>query len=373
MGQEGEATFANAGFSAEFARALIASGGARGPVEMGRLNVLPHDPVAFAAVSDRFCAAERNLTVWAHSELVAAEASGDSVGRIEIICAGRRETVVPSVCVDTTGDGTLGRLAGGESLQERSERLQRPSYIALIEGLEPDALSENGRLRAAHALAGAAVAGDLPGAVLGAAFRPGVREGSAYLTIDLDGGGEGGATWDPLSPASRALAERMGRDLALKIVAFLGGQIEGWTRSRIGAWPSRLGVRESVRLLGVHELTGEEVLIGERFADGVVEVAWPIELRERATGPRWRYPEGAVAARVPLRSLRHRDLVNLWMAGRCLSATHEALGAVRVMGTCLATGEIAGLSAAAFRGEAVGADSDWQTAAARVTEMRGIF
>ena len=37
---------------------------------------------------------------------------------------------------------------------------------------------------------------------------------------------------------------------------------------------------------------------------------------------------------------------NLFMAGRCMSATHEALGSARVIGTCLATGEAVGKAAA---------------------------
>jgi hypothetical protein len=34
------------------------------------------------------------------------------------------------------------------------------------------------------------------------------------------------------------------------------------------------------------------------------------------------------------------------MAGRCISCSHEAQASIRVIGTCLATGEAAGLAAA---------------------------
>ena len=33
------------------------------------------------------------------------------------------------------------------------------------------------------------------------------------------------------------------------------------------------------------------------------------------------------------------------MAGRCIGATHEAMGAIRVMATCMAMGEAAGRAA----------------------------
>ena len=49
---------------------------------------------------------------------------------------------------------------------------------------------------------------------------------------------------------------------------------------------------------------------------------------------------------VPYRCLYSRNIGNLFMAGRNISVTHEALGAVRVMKTTGAMGEIVGMAAA---------------------------
>ena len=49
---------------------------------------------------------------------------------------------------------------------------------------------------------------------------------------------------------------------------------------------------------------------------------------------------------VPYRCLYSRNVGNLFMAGRDISVTHEALGAVRVMKTTGAMGEVVGMAAA---------------------------
>ena len=41
---------------------------------------------------------------------------------------------------------------------------------------------------------------------------------------------------------------------------------------------------------------------------------------------------------------------NLLVAGRCISTTHEAMAAIRVMSTCMAMGEAAGRAASHRRG-----------------------
>jgi hypothetical protein len=79
----------------------------------------------------------------------------------------------------------------------------------------------------------------------------------------------------------------------------------------------------------------------------VARASWPIELWQAGhAGPTYEYLEDGRTYDVPLRSLRARDVENLFAVGRCMSATHEALGSARVIGTCLAAGAVVGMAAA---------------------------
>ena len=49
---------------------------------------------------------------------------------------------------------------------------------------------------------------------------------------------------------------------------------------------------------------------------------------------------------IPYRCLIPKNIDNLLLAGRCISATHEACGSIRIMPCCMATGQAAGTAAA---------------------------
>jgi len=110
-------------------------------------------------------------------------------------------------------------------------------------------------------------------------------------------------------------------------------------------------VREGRRVIGRYRLTREDVLVGRKFEDGVARASWPIELWEEGQlGASFEYLPDGETYDIPLRCLHARDVENLFVAGRCLSASHEALGSARVIGTCLATGAAAGRAAARCAG-----------------------
>jgi hypothetical protein len=122
-----------------------------------------------------------------------------------------------------------------------------------------------------------------------------------------------------------------------------------------------MGRRESRRLLGDVVLTKADLEQGRAFPDGCVPTGWKIDLHL----PDPRYEKGfegdafiskaeygtyPIPFWVPYRCLYSRNVENLFMAGRDVSVTHEALGAVRVMRTGGCMGEVVGMAASLCAG-----------------------
>ena len=336
---DGPPKIANVGFAEEFARRLVIAGGAHGPVRMGRVDVLLQQPTAFARLADVIAQETENLGVLLHTDLVAV---AEDLSSVEISCRGRREKITARAIVDATGDGNVAALAGAEFEQEPAERLQRPAFIFALGAVEGGAAAEAARLRLARRIVDAVRDERLPAGALGAAFRESGRAGEVFVTVDLSGG----PRYSPTDATCLTALEMEGRALAEALAAFLRKEVDGFGGSFISAYPARLGVRESRRLVGRSRLSEIDLLQGAQFPDGVALATWPMELRETNTGPRLRYPENGRACEIPLGALRARDHDRLFMAGRCISCSHEAQASIRVIGTCLATGESAGLAAA---------------------------
>jgi hypothetical protein len=247
--------------------------------------------------------------------------------------------------VDTTGDATGARLLGS-ALCESAEaaRLYRPALIFSLHGVTPSE-EDNWRLALGAMIVRAIKEGRLPPAALGSGFRRSPLGGELFVTIDLEAGE---ADWDPFDPAKRAVVEAEGRATALALRAFLRDEHPDFRHCSVPAFPAQLGLRETARYVGDYVLTGEDVASSRRFDDEVALAGWPLEKRENARGPKFRFFDRPEPAGIPARCLRTARAPGLFFAGRCLSADHDALASVRVMGTCMATGQAAGKMAVDF-------------------------
>jgi hypothetical protein len=114
-------------------------------------------------------------------------------------------------------------------------------------------------------------------------------------------------------------------------------------------WVSHVaGKRESRRLIGDYVMTEHDIANQVLFPDRVSYCGWGIDIHP----PKGFYEEGPPAVfshkvkfSVPFRSLYSKDISNLMMAGRCISVSHVALGATRVMITCGLQGQAVGTAA----------------------------
>lgn len=116
------------------------------------------------------------------------------------------------------------------------------------------------------------------------------------------------------------------------------------------------GPRESRRLMGDVVLTEEDIVSKREFPDGCVPSTWSIDLHYPKEQYAQKFPDNPFISKavhgkgvdraygypVPYRCFYSRNIDNLFMAGRCISVTHEALGTVRVMKTCGMMGEVVG-------------------------------
>ncbi len=133
---------------------------------------------------------------------------------------------------------------------------------------------------------------------------------------------------------------------ALELVDFYRKYVPGCESCYLLSTAEYIGVRETRRIIGEYVLTGEDALAGATFEDGIARGFYPIDIHSPdrtgdAAGARLSRPY-----EIPYRCLVPKNVGNLLVAGRCISADHVAHGSLRVMGTTMPLGEAAGCAAA---------------------------
>lgn len=151
---------------------------------------------------------------------------------------------------------------------------------------------------------------------------------------------------DPTQPRDLTWAEMEGRRQALEYIRFLQTMIPGYEQAKLVSFGTQIGVRETRRIYGEYRLTREDVLGARRFDDVVGLCGAPIEDHHAGHGTNWSYLPDGETVDIPYRALVPQKIDNLYVAGRCFSATHDAHASVRSMAQCMAMGQAAGTAAA---------------------------
>jgi hypothetical protein len=248
--------------------------------------------------------------------------------------------VTGKVFVDCTGDADVATFAGVPtelgppghrqfgSMQFVMQHVDASAALAAVPALG-DLIAEHGAYLSRDG--GAIIPTFRPGEFVGAMTRVRNPDGSPVDVTDVRQ-----ATW----------GEVEGRRLAEEAADFLRAHVPGFSDAFLDDTATALGVRETRRVVGDYVLTGNDVTRGATFDDAVARGAWPREYHVHDRATEYEFLPAGVSYQVPFASLRAREVRNLLVAGRCLSADHDALASIRVMGPSLAVGQAAGTAAA---------------------------
>ena len=164
---------------------------------------------------------------------------------------------------------------------------------------------------------------------------------------------------DPMDSEQLTDAEVQGRQQAFVFEKFVRECVPGYEKACIGGLSVHIGVRESRRVYGEYRLTRDDCMTARTFEDTVLVCGAPIEDHRQGKDGQdetaWAYvPDGQVY-HVPYRTLIAKDRDELWVVGRCFSATHDAHASCRSMGQTMSMGQAAGMAAAMSLDQACGA------------------
>ncbi|MBR6524698.1 MAG: FAD-dependent oxidoreductase [Clostridia bacterium] len=129
-------------------------------------------------------------------------------------------------------------------------------------------------------------------------------------------------------------------------LAFFRKYLPGFENCRLKSVAALTGVRESRRIQGIKTLTQEDIWENRAQEDSVGICAYPIDIHD-PTGKTlvWDAERGDCCYDIPYGILVPENQDYLLAAGRCVSATHEALASVRISVACMVMGQAAGTAA----------------------------
>ncbi len=144
-------------------------------------------------------------------------------------------------------------------------------------------------------------------------------------------------------PVSYSKAVTYGRKMMHHIADYLIRHLPGFEKAFISREAAMLGARESWRIRGRHYLVEDDYHDQSRFSDAVCRTAWFIDAHGEKVSEK--LPKGGFYE-IPYGSLVTKEIENLIVTGRCISASFILQASMRIQPTCMSIGEAAGIAAA---------------------------
>lgn len=335
------------GFADEFCNRLEANGGLAAPVLYGKTWTRVHDPLIWRETADAMLR-EAGVQIVFHAVAKGVHLNGDKVEGLDIWTKQGPLDARAKLVIDASGDADVVAMAGFPNFVGDNGKVQNPTMIFRMMGVDTDRfVAEYGAdtimperisamIKAKHN------AGDykLPRAKiwLFTTTRPNELLCNCTRVIGPDGRELNPLFWEDFTDA-----EIQGRLQTREYARFFKDNLVGCENAFVNDTGVQVGVRQTRQVAGVKRLMNSDVVQGTKFADGIALSPWPIELHS-GDKPRveWLlndYYEVPYGCFVPERG------EGLLVAGRCLSAEHEAVASARVTAQCFAYGHAIGHAA----------------------------
>ena len=339
--KEGESlNYLVGGFARDCAETLKSRRLAFGPVPWEKTGVLPYVPWGLKNLFDEWIEKEERIKLLLHTQLCGCKVEGPKISSISFLNKTGIKRLTGKVFIDASGDGDLAYQAGVEM---EGSPVQFPSMNFYMANVNVKEALTAGLSSLQKLIKEALEKGDYDLPRFGGAVIPTMRPGEVIVAmgrISING-----RPVNCVDPEELTYAEREGRKQALLLADFLKAKMPGFSEAFILDTPTQIGVRSTRRLVGKYVLNRGDVLKGAHFDDAICRSAWPIELHAKGKSTVLEFLELGKYYQIPYRSLLPKEIENLIVAGRCLSASYEAQASARVSGTSMAMGEAAGIAA----------------------------
>lgn len=172
----------------------------------------------------------------------------------------------------------------------------------------------------------------------------------------------------PVDVFDLSAAEIEAREQMWELYGFLKDNCEGFENCTLLSSAPEIGIRESRKIKGRYTLTADDIKNCTKFDDAVAACNYDIDIHNPdGSGTSHYYFKEGTYYTIPYRALVPENADNLLVAGRCISATHEAQASFRIMPVVCCIGQAAGTAAA------VACDSGCSSADVDIKKIQAIL
>lgn len=305
-----------------------------------------YDNAAYKVATDDLLVSA-GVDVRFHTFAVDAITDNGKIEAVLIETKSGRAAISSDMFIDCSGDADLATWAGVPYEKGGSDGFMAyPTMMFRIADVESDVAMAEGAPQLKALIAEANASGKFKLPRKAGIIRPQTHDSEwrANLTqISRDGAPVDGSDWDDIG-----YAEIEGRKQAIEYFRFLKEMVPGFANAYMLELAPQIGIRETRRIIGSYQLTGEDVLECRDFDDSIGCSGWPLETHVLGD-VEWKFLAGRGYHQIPFSTTLPTGIENLLVAGRCASTTQEGQASLRVSGPCFAMGQAAGTAAAMAR------------------------